>query len=145
MFWIQYGAGLSTFMWKTDFLKIVNGCLTKFILSMQVKIFWILVGIVSHIELLVQKYCMITISLLLSWCPYMVTNVSVQCKGGLLPNIILLTLCDSIGESFQYHAEFLSLQPMFPPKPFDLSEGLDAFRFFFQQNRRSHTCVVFCV
>ena len=37
--------------------------------------------------------------------------------------------------------EFLSLQPMFPPKPFDnfspegrCSEGLDAFRFFFIQS-----------
>ena len=49
----------------------------------------------------------------------MVINVSVQCNGGLLPDIILLTLCDSIGEPFQYHVELLSLQPMFPPKPFD--------------------------
>ena len=45
----------------------------------------------------------------------MVINVSVQCNGGLLPDIILLTLCDSIGETFQYHGEFLSLQSMFPP------------------------------
>ena len=50
------------------------------------------------------------------WCPYM---VSVQCDGGLLPDIILLTLCDSIGEPFECHVEFLSLQPLFPPKPFD--------------------------
>ena len=63
----------------------------------------------------------------------MVINVSVQCNGGLLPDFILLTLCDSIGEPFQYHVEFLSLQPLFPPKPFDLLEGLDAFRFFFKQ------------
>ena len=56
----------------------------------------------------------------------MVTNVSVQCNGERLPDIILLTLCDSIGEPFQYHVpvEFLSLyctpiQPMFPPKAFD--------------------------
>ena len=63
----------------------------------------------------------------------MVINVSVQYNnGGLLPDIILLTLCNSIGEPFSYHVEFLSLQPMFPPKPFDLSEGLDAFRFFFK-------------
>ena len=62
----------------------------------------------------------------------MVINVSVQCNGGLLPDIILLTLCDFIGEPFQYHVEFLSLQPMFPPKPFDQLEGLDAFRFFFK-------------
>ena len=31
------------------------------------------------------------------WCPYI---VSVQCNGGLLPDIILLILCDSIGEPF---------------------------------------------
>ena len=48
-------------------------------------------------------YCMF-------WCPYM---VSVQCDGGLPPDIILLTLCDSIGEPFECHEEFLSLQP--PP------------------------------
>ena len=48
----------------------------------------------------------------------MVINVSVQYNGGLLLDIILLTLCDSIGEPFQYHVEFLSLQPMFPPKHF---------------------------
>ena len=52
-----------------------------------------------NMELLVQKYCIIT-SLLLFWCPYMVIDVSVQCNGGLLPDIILLTLCDSIGEPF---------------------------------------------
>ena len=41
-------------------------------------------------------------SLLLFWCPYMTidNNVSVQCMGGLLPDIILLTLCDSIGNLF---------------------------------------------
>ena len=27
---------------------------------------------------------------------------------------------------------FLSLQPMFPPKPFDYLEGLNAFGFFFK-------------
>ena len=30
----------------------------------------------------------------------MVINVSVQCNGGLLPDIILLALCDSVGEPF---------------------------------------------
>ena len=64
-------------------------------------------------------------------------NVSVQYNGGLLPDIILLTLCDNIVESCRYHEEFLSLQSMFPPKSFDnfppgggCSEGLDEFRFF---------------
>ena len=51
------------------------------------------------LELLVQKYCIVT-SLLLFWCPYMVINVSVQYNGGLLPDIILLTLYDSIGDPF---------------------------------------------
>ena len=54
-----------------------------------------------NLEFLVQKYCIIiTSSLLLFWCPYMVINVSVQCNGGLLPDIIMLILCDSIGEPF---------------------------------------------
>ena len=39
-------------------------------------------------------------SMLLFWCPYMVIDVNVQCNGGLLPDIILLTLYDSIGEPF---------------------------------------------
>ena len=44
-----------------------------------------------------------------SYYVYYSLNVSVQCNGGLLPDIILLTLCDSIGEPFKYHVEFLSL------------------------------------
>ena len=52
---------------------------------------------------------MVTSSLLLFWCPYVVINVSLQYNGGLLPDIMLLTLCDSIGEPFKYHVEFLSL------------------------------------
>ena len=38
----------------------------------------------------------------------MVINVSVQCNDGLLPDIILLTLCDSIGEPFYIFLLFLS-------------------------------------
>ena len=46
----------------------------------------------------------------------MAINVSVQYIGGLLPDIILLTICDYIGEPFDtMNEEFLSLQPMFPP------------------------------
>ena len=61
----------------------------------------------------------------------MVINASVQFYGGFLPEIILLTLCDNIGEPFSYHVEFLSLQPMFPPtKSFDCSGGSAAFRVF---------------
>ena len=40
-------------------------------------------------------------SFLLFRCSYMVINVvSVQHNGGFLPEIILLTLCDNIGEPF---------------------------------------------
>ena len=58
-----------------------------------------------------------------------------RCNGGFIPDIILLTLCDYIEEPLSYHEEFLSLQPMFPPKYFDkfspeggCVECLDAFR-----------------
>ena len=64
-------------------------------------------------------------------------NVSVQYKGGLLPDVIRLTRCGYIGEPVRYHEEVLSLQSMFPPKPLEIfspeggcSEDLDAFRFF---------------
>ena len=60
----------------------------------------------------------------------MVINVSVQCNGGFLPEIILLTLCGNIGEPFSYHVEFLSLQPRLLPNPFDCSGDLAAFVFF---------------
>ena len=52
------------------------------------------------------------------WCPYMVSVQSVTV--GFSPIwYCLLTLCDSIGEPFECHVEFMSLQPLFPPKPFD--------------------------
>ena len=42
-----------------------------------------------------------SVLLSLLWCPYMVINVSVQqYNGGFLPEIILLTLCDYLGEPF---------------------------------------------
>ena len=47
----------------------------------------------------------------------MAIDISVQCKGGLLPDIILLTQC--YGNPFQCHEEVLYLQPMIPPKRFD--------------------------
>ena len=57
---------------------------------------------------------------------------------GLLPEIMMLTLCDYIGEPFQYNEEFLSLEPMFhvsTSKFFynispETQKGLDAFIFF---------------
>ena len=71
-------------------------------------------------------------------------NISVQCNGGLLPDIILLTRCGYI--------EVLSLQPMFPPKPSDIFspeggylEGLDAFRFFLKTVAISLTLTIFLV
>ena len=71
----------------------------------------------------------------------MAINVSVQHNGGFLPDIILLTqfLLPS-GNPFKCHEEVLYLQPLIPPKRFDIffaltegcSEGLDAFIFFFK-------------
>ena len=67
--------------------------------------------------------------------------INVQYNGGLLPDIILLTLCDYIGEPFEYNEEFLSLKSISPPKSFDkfsteggYSEGLDASIFFFEHD-----------
>ena len=47
----------------------------------------------------------------------MAINVSVQDHGGLLPDIILLTQCYY---PFKCHEEVLYLQPMIPPKRFDI-------------------------
>ena len=50
---------------------------------------------------------------------------SVQYNGGFLPDIILLTLSMRLTfeNPFKYHQEFLSPQPMFPPKYFDSSSS----------------------
>ena len=57
-----------------------------------------------------------------------------QYNGGFLPEIILSTLdyVITLGNPFHtmYSVEFLSLQSMFLPKPFDCSGGLAAFSFF---------------
>ena len=52
----------------------------------------------------------------------MAINVSVQYNGGLLPDIILLTQCYYLpqGDPFKCHEEVLYLQPMIPPKRFDI-------------------------
>ena len=58
-----------------------------------------------------------------------INNVSVQHNSGFLSGIILLT-----GNPLKCHEEVLCLQPMIPPKCFDIfptnlrgcSEGLDA-------------------
>ena len=68
----------------------------------------------------------------------MAINVSVQYNGGLLPDIVLLTqqCYYHWGTRFMPRRAFLSLQPMIPPKHFDIFlpvwEGLDAFSFFHQ-------------
>ena len=64
--------------------------------------------------------------------------VSLQYNGGFLPEVMLLTQCYyHRGTRLNAMKRFLSLQPMVPPKRFDIfppdwgcSEGLDVFRFF---------------
>ena len=53
---------------------------------------------------------------------WLATNVSVQYNEGLLPDIILLTQYyhSLSGNPFKCHEEVLCLQPMIPPKRFDI-------------------------
>ena len=47
--------------------------------------------------------------------------VSVQYNGGFLPDMILLTQCYlPSGNPIKCHEDVLSLQPMVPPKRFDI-------------------------
>ena len=77
--------------------------------------------------------------LMFFWCPCMAVNVNVQYNGGLLPDIILLTQC-YLQNLFKCHEEVLYLQPLIPPKRFDIfspvtggcSEGLGVIWFFFK-------------
>ena len=74
--------------------------------------------------------------LMFFWCPCMGINVNAQYNGGLLPDIILLTpiMLSASGNLFKCHEEVLYLQPLIPPKRFDIfplitggcSEGLGA-------------------
>ena len=67
----------------------------------------------------------------------MAINVRVQYNGGPLPDIILLLtqMLVPLGNPFKSHEEVLHLQPLIPPKRFDIffpltggcSEGLGAF------------------
>ena len=51
--------------------------------------YWYKVGMLK-----VPAYYIVSVRFLMSvWCPCMAINVSVQYNGGLLPDIILLTLC----------------------------------------------------
>ena len=78
----------------------------------------------------------------------MAISVSVQHNGGFLPRhytVDPIMLLPS-GNPFKCHEEVLYLQPMIPPKPFDIfpltegcSEVLDAFRFFFKQYQTRYT------
>ena len=76
----------------------------------------------------------------------MAINVSVQHNGGLLPDIMLLTLCyyhNNRGTRLNDMKRFcINLQPMIPPNNrYDIffpltggcSEGLGAFCFFFKK------------
>ena len=59
--------------------------------------------------------------LLFFWCPCMAINVSIQYNSGFLPGIILLTQCYyHRGTRFKCHEDVLYLQPMIPPKRFDI-------------------------
>ena len=71
--------------------------------------------------------------LMFFWCPCMAFNVNVQYNGGLLPDIIMLTQYYlHRGICFNAMQEVLYLQPLIPPKRFDMfppitggcSEGL---------------------
>ena len=70
----------------------------------------------------------------------MAINVSVQYNGGLLPDIILFVdpMLSASGKLFKCHEEVLYLQPLIPPKRFDV---------FFPNNRgmlrRSRCALIF--
>ena len=67
----------------------------------------------------------------------MVINVSVQYNGGILPDILLLT---TLGNPFDTMESFRLYSQCFNTiynRPFDCSEGLVAFRFFFKQLLRA--------
>ena len=69
----------------------------------------------------------------------MAINVSVQYNGVILPDVILWTPCDYIGEPFHTMKSFcpysqcshLYFFNKFPPRG-GCSEGLDTFKFFFK-------------
>ena len=77
----------------------------------------------------------------LFWCLYMAINVSVQYNGGLLPDIILWTICyyyrgtrlNAMKRFYLYSlcTHLLNVLTIFPPD-WGCSEGSDAFRFFFK-------------
>ena len=72
----------------------------------------------------------------------MAFNVSAQHNRGFSPGIIVDPMLLPWGNPFEYDGEVLYLQPMIPPKRFDIffpltegcSESVDAFRFFFKKS-----------
>ena len=69
-------------------------------------------------------YIVSVLFLFLVWCPCMAINVvSVQYNSGLLPDDIILFVDPMLlpsGNPFKCHEEVLYLQPMIPPKRFDI-------------------------
>ena len=83
-----------------------------------------------------EYYIVCGLFLMLFWCPCMAINVNVQYNGGFLPGIILWTQCYlHRGTCLNDMKRFLCLQPLIPPKRFDIfspttggrSEGLGVF------------------
>ena len=60
------------------------------------------------------------------WCPCMAINVNIQYYGGLLPDIIYTvdSMLFASANPFKCHEEVLHLQPLIPPKRFDIFSGL---------------------
>ena len=58
-------------------------------------------------------------------------KVSVQYDGGLLPDNILLTLCDYIGEPFYYHEERLCNTAIF-----DMLRRFGCVRYFLKKEQQ---------
>ena len=67
----------------------------------------------------------------------MVINVSVQYNGEFLPKLYcrpyVITLGNSFNTMYLVEVFVLTANSVSPPKPFDYSGGLAAFRFFFKK------------
>ena len=68
-------------------------------------------------------YIVSVLSLLFYWCPCRAISVSVQYNGELLPDIHYTVdpVLFPSGDPFKCHEEVLYLQPLIPPKRFDIS------------------------
>ena len=73
--------------------------------------------------------------LMFFWCPYMAINVNVQYRWVSPRHYTVDPMLSASGNLFKCHEEVLYLQPLIPPKRFDIffpitggcSEGLGAF------------------